>query len=467
MLAKSGRYIISKIELSYSGQRKIITDLAEVHSWSDNKKFRKNNLMLIQQSKNKKYYILPRFYGISHFGLPNKNKILLRNGEIMTTPMEDNYELRQYQIDIVDIVTQHYHHNYGGYIVLPTGSGKTVIAIYTAIKIGKKTLIVVGTKALARQWQSEIKKITNTTTPIISNLNTSIKAEKAITESNFVISVINSVTMISHKFTWKTFLNIGYVIIDEIHGMISKNYLSIFNKISRRYILGLTATPSRKDGLEFLLNYYIGPCISEHDSTYSGKLPKVHLFYYANPDYQKLVLRESGSVDYMKTLSYLNEDPLRLDKTVELIVKYSKISNRLLVISHLRKNLEELYSKIIPTEPNTGIYYSVTTKTEIVKQKKTLETAKIILAIFSLSKQSLDIKDCDCIILLSSPKTHITKEGLVNTVMMDQICGRCLRKNHTVSPIIVVFNDDFSFFRNHSRMRKKYFESKNWDIINI
>ena len=62
----------------------------------------------------------------------------------------------------------------------------------------------------------------------------------------------------------KQFLdNFGYVLLDEAHHCPATTFMSVMNLSSAAYRHGLTATPERKDGLEFLMGDTIGPLLTE------------------------------------------------------------------------------------------------------------------------------------------------------------------------------------------------------------
>lgn len=52
------------------------------------------------------------------------------------------------------------------------------------------------------------------------------------------------------EYSSKTFLDIGFVIYDECHHIGSEVFHLAMPKLSTKYVLGLSATPNRKDGLE-------------------------------------------------------------------------------------------------------------------------------------------------------------------------------------------------------------------------
>ena len=68
------------------------------------------------------------------------------------------------------------------------------------------------------------------------------------------------------KFDLKAFNSFGHTIIDECHRIPSEKFSKALQKVSTQYMLGLTATPKRSDGLMRVLSMYIG------DILYSQKL---------------------------------------------------------------------------------------------------------------------------------------------------------------------------------------------------
>jgi len=163
-------------------------------------------------------------------------------------------------------------------------------------------------------------------------------------------------------------------------------------------------------------------------------------------------------------ISYSSDKLTFIEKVIE---KFADKSDRMIVIFPYRKMIDILYEKL-KTNFSVGTFYSENIKSHILEQEKTIQNKKIILAISTLARQSLDIPECNCLILVVSAFMHKGKDRNFNTLLMDQYIGRLLRKNHKTSPNVVIINDDFSVFKRHARLREKYFkEIKKWKIKQI
>ncbi len=151
--------------------------------------------------------------------------------------MEDNTKtftstLRDYQAAAAaDILPKRY-----GVLEASTGAGKTATGIYVILERKVKTLVIVHSKELLEQWKNAIQKHTN------------IEKVGAIGDSKFdiqdiTIGIINSVS----KHIDKLQGIFGQIIADECHRAVSYTWIKVLNSLNCKYMLGLSATPFRRD----------------------------------------------------------------------------------------------------------------------------------------------------------------------------------------------------------------------------
>ncbi len=120
-----------------------------------------------------------------------------------------------------------------GTVVAPTGAGKTRIAIMSINAVKKKypgirVLVVVPTTTLKNQWEEEIY-----------NWDLSFNAE---------VEVVN--TVIKHNYTC------DFLVLDETHRYAAETFSEVFNCVTYKLVLALTATFERLDGKEKIVAKY-------------------------------------------------------------------------------------------------------------------------------------------------------------------------------------------------------------------
>ena len=168
------------------------------------------------------------------------------NLNIKTIP---TFKLRPYQLEAFRAWKEN---DYRGVIVLPTGAGKTLLALYAIHKLKLKSLIIVPTIDLLRQWQEKLVEGLNIPEDMIGIFGGGKKEIKPIT----IITYDSAYTNI-HKLADKH----GLLISDEVHHLPSTSYRKIAECHVAWRRMGLTATPKRTDELHRELDYLIGPIV--------------------------------------------------------------------------------------------------------------------------------------------------------------------------------------------------------------
>jgi len=136
-----------------------------------------------------------------------------------------------------------------GVIVLPTGSGKTIVALAAIAHHKCPTLVVVPTLELMDQWESKVRKFFSTS---LGRYGGGKKEIGFITISTYDSAYINAETL-GNKFR--------LIVFDEVHHLPSSGYRQIAELSAAPYRLGLTATPEREDGLHVDFPYLVGEVV--------------------------------------------------------------------------------------------------------------------------------------------------------------------------------------------------------------
>jgi superfamily II DNA or RNA helicase len=136
-----------------------------------------------------------------------------------------------------------------GVVVLPTGTGKTFLAVLAIQRAGRPTLVITPTIDLLNQWYAELLVAFGGTPGLIGGGHYDIQPLTVTTYDSAYI----------HLERWGA--RFGLVVFDECHHLPGPTYATAAIGSLAPYRLGLTATPERADGQEYLLQSLIGPVV--------------------------------------------------------------------------------------------------------------------------------------------------------------------------------------------------------------
>ncbi len=136
-----------------------------------------------------------------------------------------------------------------GVVVLPTGAGKTVLALMVIGQLKVRTLVVVPTIELLYQWRDSI----------INTLGVAASHVGVVGDGQRQVRPITVITYASAAQPNAPIGDFGLLICDEAHHLPSPAYSTIVQRAPAAYRLGLTATPERSDGLHRQLDTLLGP----------------------------------------------------------------------------------------------------------------------------------------------------------------------------------------------------------------
>jgi superfamily II DNA or RNA helicase len=142
-------------------------------------------------------------------------------------------------------------HDGRGVVVLPTGAGKTVVALMAIERLAVRTLVVVPTIELLTQWRAAI----------IERLGLPEERVGIVGGGQRQIGDITVITFDSAAMPTRRLDGFGLLIVDEAHHLPAAHYRQIVKKVGAPYRLGLSATPERLDGRHHDLETLIGPVV--------------------------------------------------------------------------------------------------------------------------------------------------------------------------------------------------------------
>jgi superfamily II DNA or RNA helicase len=140
-----------------------------------------------------------------------------------------------------------------GVLCAPTAFGKTVIAAALIAKRKTSTLIIVHRTDLARQWSERLGVFLEIDKKSIGFIGGGKKSPSGMVD----IAVMQSLAKVVESDA--LFERYGQVLVDECHHLSAFSFESVLKRFKARYVLGLTATPSRRDGHHPIIFMQCGP----------------------------------------------------------------------------------------------------------------------------------------------------------------------------------------------------------------
>lgn len=294
-----------------------------------------------------------------------------------------------------------------GIIVLPCGSGKTLVGI-TAISTIKKSAIILCTSAVSvEQWRHSTLGFTTISSDSIARF-TADKKEWFQTPAGILITTYSMMSYTgkrSHES--QKIMNLiqshewGVMILDEVHVVPAQMFRRTVSSISHHCKLGLTATLVREDDKIEDLNFLIGPKLYEadwQDLSAQGHIAKVEgaeVWCNMTAEFYKEYLIQSARKK--RILSIMN--PTKIQICEYLIEKHEKRGDKIIVFSDSVLALKEYALKM-----GKPFIYGPTSQTERMRILKQFQTNPQINTLF-LSKvgdTSIDLPEATCLIQISS-----------------------------------------------------------------
>lgn len=216
--------------------------------------------------KENRYFVPVDYRGVfkadmANYNFPIQDCIPPQKGKTISFQWNKEIKIRDYQQDAVSsfLGNQQEQKTDSGIIVLPCGSGKTIVGIETIRQLKTSTLIITPNIVSLRQWQKEIIEKTNFDKNQVLEYSGEKKQVGLITIITYQILTYKKKE--SKNFQHLNFLNQypwGLIIYDEVHVLPAPIFKVISSMQSFR-ALGLTATLVREDKKEKDIFSLIGP----------------------------------------------------------------------------------------------------------------------------------------------------------------------------------------------------------------
>ena len=360
----------------------------------------------------------------------------------------------------------------GAMLVLPCGFGKTVCSIWLMSQLKRRTLVLVHTGALADQWVERIGSFLPGAR--VGRIQQDVVE---VDGCDIVVGLIQSLA--KRDYERDVLSTFGTVVVDEAHHIAAPWFTGALRKIPARYVLGLSATPDRKDGLGVILPWVLGPIA--YRAVRDVEMVDVTMVEYVDPPNQYELTDRRGVPRYSEMLTSLCVNPVRNAKIVDCIVEHVHTGRSLIVLSERRAQLVELERMLLcrsgavclttprpkkrkrkneeppslemPPDGAKLVVASVMGGTPANLRDHGFAHSTVLLSTYPFAAEGIDIPRLDTLIM-ASPGINV-----------EQTVGRILRKHpKKQTPLVIDIKDPFSLFGCMGWKRHNYYRSQSYDV---
>jgi superfamily II DNA or RNA helicase len=388
-----------------------------------------------------------------HFGLDTMGPVTESTREVAQT--HDSHwafqgVMRAAQHPVVNSFLEPAPHD--GILSLHTGGGKTVCALYIASRLKLPTLVIVHNSFLRDQWIERVKMFLP-----FARVGRIQGDACEIEGKDVIIAMLQTLSM--KDIPIKTFSPIGLVIVDECHHIASEVFVQALPKVTSKYMLGLSATPSRKDGLMHVAHWFLGPLLYNSDTgDKEDREVSVEVYEYKNddPTFNDVIYNAQG---VMFTTLMINKLTECVDRTrwlaeilQEVLVEYPH--RQVLVLTDRVQHTKDLLAALPDSLREAAAILSTDVKAD--KRAEFCSSKTILIATYAMCKEGFDVPTLNTL-LMATPRPDI-----------DQIVGRILRVEksaRTTHPLILDIVDPQ--FRRQFQERNALYKKRNYKVAKM
>jgi superfamily II DNA or RNA helicase len=339
-----------------------------------------------------------------------------------------------------------------GIIALHTGGGKTVCGLFIASQIRMPTLVIVHNTFLRDQWEERVKTF-------LPNARIGrIQGDKCEVENkDVIIAMLQTISM--KDIPLETFKPIGLVIVDECHHIASEVFVQALPRVTSKYMLGLSATPTRKDNLMFAIHWFLGPLLYNSDTGDKMDVDiHVEVYEYKNEDpvFNEIIYNHQGVMFTTLMINKLTECVNRTQWLSGMIADIMEESEnrQMLVLTDRVQHTKDLLEALEPVWKEKACILSQAVSAD--KRAEFCKTKSILIATYAMCKEGFDVPTLNTL-LMATPRPDV-----------DQIIGRILRVEKSarkIEPLIIDVVDPQ--FRRQFQVRNGLYKKRAYTLTKM
>ena len=226
-----------------------------------------------------------------------------------------------------------------GVFVAPPGVGKTVIGTYLVASRACSTLVLVHRRPLLDQWLAQLALFLGLDQKAVGQIAGGKRTPTGRVDVAMIQSLVRKDSVADLVATY------GQVIVDECHHLPAVQFDRVLREVKARYVVGLTATPQRRDGHHPITEMQLGPVRFKVNAKSQAA---------ARPFDHKLIARETafttsaqvGKIAIQDLYAALARDEARNAMILDDVVRALEEGRSPIVLTERKDHLEYFASRL-------------------------------------------------------------------------------------------------------------------------
>lgn len=310
-----------------------------------------------------------------------------------------------------------------GVFCAPTAFGKTVTAAAMIARRGINTLVLVHRTELLKQWQERLQSFLDVDKSVVGTIG----GGKAKPTGKIDIAVMQS---LSRQGAVNLLVeNYGHAIVDECHHVGAVSFDAILKRVKAKYVLGLTATPIRRDGQQPIIFMQCGPI--RYMAAKPANAPKDLVAMPRSLDKRINLPQEAGIQDVFRHLANDTDRTTAIAAEIECEFRQGR---KVLVLTERTEHLDAILSALAGKVPSPFVLHGRMSKRQratIITEIDALspDAPRVLLATGKLVGEGFDHPPLDTLVLAMP----ISWKGT-----LQQYAGRLHREHATKTDVRII-----------------------------
>lgn len=287
-----------------------------------------------------------------------------------------------------------------GVLAATTAFGKTVVAAWLIAQRGVNTLILVHRQQLLEQWIERLSTFLSLPAKTIGRLGGGRKKLTGALDVALIQSLIHKGVVDDRVGDY------GHLIVDECHHLSARSFEMVARRAKAKFVTGLSATVSRKDGHDPIIFMQCGPVRHRVDAkTQAAERPFAHHVLVRPTAFRAMATADPDPrVKFHNLYEALRNDAVRNQMICADIVSTVNEGRSPLVLTERIEHLERLAQLLCPDIPHLILLKGGQSRKELNNARTRLAelpatSARVILATGKYIGEGFDDSRLDTLFL--------------------------------------------------------------------